>query len=675
MTTSLPVVSDAPSGRLPQPASTAGLPTIAFVGNPNAGKTSLFNRLTGLRAKTANYPGTTVDHRETRLYLGQTEVRLVDLPGTYGLDASSPEEQVTCQVLDGSLGPDKVPSVVLLVVDATNLQRNLFLASQVRELGLPTVIALNMIDEAEGQGLEFDLDTLAAELGGPVIPVSARTGAHVARLLQVLGESVQEHLPTTARKQPACQSVCGGCSGCSFAARHDWAEGVAQRVVSGDTQTLNRTTQAIDRWVTHRTLGLFFFAAVMLGTFATIFWLASFPMDWMDKLFGFASQKVGLFLPDGDLKRLLTEGVIGGVGGLLIFIPQIFTLFFILSLLEDSGYLARAAFVMDRLMHRVGLPGKAFVPLLAAHACAIPAIMASRTIDDTRDRLNTILIIPLMTCTARMPVFAMVVALLFPDQPLYAALTFAAAYFLAIATALLIGFVFKRRLLPGRTKPLLIELPRYRIPSLRNSLLASLDRSSVFVRKAGTVILVFSIVLWVLATYPKATPSQLDPVWQQRLATAQQQDQASQTTARYDAMFSQAQGEYALAGRMGKWIQPIFAPLGFDWRLSVGIINSFAAREVMVSTLAVLYGAADEEEGLLESLRKSQRVDGSPVFDVPTCLSLLVFYIYAMQCFPTLAVVRRELKTWKWPVFMWVYMSALAYVAAWGTYRIASIWA
>jgi ferrous iron transport protein B len=326
---------------------------------------------------------------------------------------------------------------------------------------------------------------------------------------------------------------------------------------------------------------------------------------------------------------------------------------------------------MDRLMHRVGLPGKAFVPLLAAHACAIPAVMASRAIDDARDRLNTILIIPLMTCTARMPVFAMVVALLFPENSLYAAITFASAYVLAIVTALLIGFLFKRRLIPGRTKPLLIELPRYRMPSFRNAFLTSMDRSQVFVYKAGTTILAFSLVLWVLATYPRTDPSAMGDVWQQKLTIAE----ASGSSDNYDVTLAQAQSEYSFAGRMGKVVQPIFDPLGFDWRLSVGVINSFAAREVMVSTLAVLYGAGDEDEGLLQSLRNSRRPDGTPVFNAPTCLSLLVFYIYAMQCFPTLAVVRRELKSWKWPMFMLAYMSILAYGAAFLTYRVASIWA
>jgi ferrous iron transport protein B len=649
----LPVLPEQPSTRK----------SIALVGNPNAGKTSLFNRLTGLRAKTANYPGTTVDHRQATLTLGPQEVLLIDLPGAYGLDATSPEEEVTCGALRGSLSAGAVPDVVLLVVDATNLQRNLFLASQILELGRPMLVALNMIDEAERQGLKFDVIKLEAELGCEVVPVSARSGRNLQRLLQAL----QRRLETDKADS---RSVCEGCTGCKFAARYDWAEEITRQAVSGDDASIGQWTRAIDRVVTHKLAGLICFAAVMIVTFMLIFWLAAYPMDRMDALFSFAADTMGGVLPTGDFNSLVTEGIIGGVGGMLVFLPQIFILFFLISLLEDSGYLARAAFVMDKLMYRVGLPGKAFVPLLAAHACAIPAIMSSRVIDDKRDRLNTILIIPLMTCSARVPVFAMIVALLFPHNALFAALTFSGAYALAVVSALLIGFILKRSLLPGRTKPLVLELPRYRWPSLRNALLTSLDRSRVFVRKAGTIILVFSLVLWFLATYPKTGRQDYSESWQQRLAEAEEagDDEASET------LLAQARSEYSFAGRMGKVVQPVFDPLGFDWRLSVGVINSFAAREVMVSTLAILYGSADDEAGLLASLDKAQRADGTPVFTLPTCFSLLVFYIYAMQCLPTLAVVKRELKTWKWPIFQFVYMSLLAYVAALITYQITSAW-
>lgn len=662
--------------------------SIALVGNPNAGKTSLFNCLTGLRAKTANFPGTTIDHRQAPLPLGGESHVLVDLPGAYSLEGMSPEEEVTRDVLLGHLGLDKVPDAIVLVLDASHLTRNLVFASQVLELGKPTVIALNMIDEAERMGLKIDVPQLRAELGVPIVEVSARHGRNIDQLRTEVAALV------APSAQGCAASVCGGCTGCQYATRYNWASEMTGRLVREPAQPRTPTGEGIDRFVTHRVFGLMCFATLMAFTFMLIFWLASYPMDLLDYLFGLASEVTNEWLPPGDFNSLVSKGVIAGVGGMLVFLPQIFILFFMITLLEDSGYLARAAFVMDRLMYRVGLPGKAFVPLLAAHACAIPAIMSSRVIDDRRDRLNTILIIPLMTCSARLPVFTMVVALLFPHRPILAGLTFAAAYAIAIIGAMLVSFIFRRTILPGKTKPLVIELPPYRLPSLKNALLTSLDRSRVFVRKAGTTILLFSLVLWFLATYPKTEQSDLPSSWQDQLALvestalkkaqeAEKADEAEKTErvqeaeeakADFDVMLAQAQSEYSFAGRIGKVVQPAFEPLGFDWRLSVGVINSFAAREVMVSTLAILYGAVDEEEGLLSSLGQAKTAEGNLVFTLPTCLSLLIFYIFAMQCFPTLVVVRRELKGWRWPIFQLVYMSTLAYVAAFVTYQVASLW-
>jgi ferrous iron transport protein B len=378
------------------------------------------------------------------------------------------------------------------------------------------------------------------------------------------------------------------------------------------------------------------------------------------------------WLSTADFASMLADGLIGGVGGMLVFLPQICLLFFVLALLEDSGYMARAAFVMDKLMHRVGLPGKAFVPMLSAHACAIPAIMSTRVIEDRRDRLATILVLPLMSCSARVPVYAMVVALLFPNDPLRAALLFTGAYLLGIAAALVMALIFKKSLLKGPTKPLLIELPHYRIPSLRNAFVLMLDRAWVFIKTAGSVILVISLVLWALATYPKTELADLPHEAQQRFA----QLEAAGDAAAADALLQQAQLQHSFAGRIGAFVQPIFAPLGFDWKMSIGVVSSFAAREVIVSTLAVLYGvgeAADENtDSLYQSLRSSTHPDGTPVFTTAACLSLLVFYVLAMQCLPTQAVTRRETGTWKWPAFQLVYMSLLAYTAALIMYQTAN---
>jgi ferrous iron transport protein B len=651
-------------------ASTTGPVTIALVGNPNAGKTSLFNRLTGMRAKTANFPGTTVEHRRAHLPLDGVEATLIDLPGLYSLEATTPDEQIAADALTGKLAGMHAPDVVLQVVDATNLERNLFLTSQVLHLGLPMVAALNLTDVAEKQGLTFDLDELRQRLGCPVVAVSARTGRGVDELIHLVAHAAR-HLP--APEEHADLAACKSCRGCQYSARYDWAQSVHAVSVRGDEKKLGRVSEAIDRVLTHRVAGLVCFAAVMALTFLVIFWAATFPMNLIDGLFGLTAATVGKWLPAGDLNSLVTGGVIAGVGGMLIFLPQICLLFFLLALLEDSGYMARAAFVMDRLMQKVGLPGKAFVPLLSAHACAIPAIMSTRVIEDRRDRLATMLVLPLMTCSARIPVYAMVTALLFPRSPLKAAGLFAGAYALGIVAALAMAWVFKRTLLKGPARPLVIELPNYRLPSLRSALLLTYDRAMAFITTAGTTILVISLVLWALKTYPKTALEEMPAKTQAEIAAMS----AAGDEEGVARLTQQVELEHSFAGRIGQAVEPVFAPLGFDWKMSVGVLSSFAAREVIVSTMAVLYGlgsegADDGVDSLLGSLRTATRADGSLVFTTATCLSLLVFYVLAMQCLPTQAVTRRETGSWKWPLLQLGYMTALAYVAAMVTYQVAS---
>ncbi len=661
----LPIVERAGAGVV-----RGGSATIALVGNPNAGKTSLFNLLTGLRAKTANFPGTTVEHRRGPLSLNGRAVTLIDLPGLYSLEPVTPDERVAVDALEGNHPGSTPPDAILFVADSTNLERNLFLASQVLELRRPTVVALNLIDLAEKQGLTFDVGELEHRLGCRVVPVSARTGKGLEKLLEAV-----EHA-TTATEPPELHpalSACGSCAGCKFAARYDWAETVSTAGVHGDATAHGRRTEAIDRVLTHKIVGLACFAGVMALVFMLIFWLAQYPMDMIDGLFSTAGETLGRWLPAGDFNSLVTDGLIGGVGGMLVFLPQICLLFFVLALLEDSGYMARAAFVMDRLMHRVGLPGKAFVPLLSAHACAIPAIMSTRVIDDRRDRLATIMVIPLMSCSARVPVYVMVVALMFPHSPVMAALVFAGAYALGIVAALAMAWVFKKTLLKGPTRPLVIELPNYRRPSLRNALLLTYDRAAAFVKTAGTVILVISLVLWALATYPKTPVEQMPEAVQTQLAQLEAQGE----TAAAENLIAQTELEHSFAGRLGRAIEPAFAPLGLDWKMSVGVLTSFAAREVVVSTLGVLYGlgadVGDESpQSLIESIRSSRRADGTPVFTAATCLSLLVYYVLAMQCLPTQAVARRETGSWKWPLVQLAYMTVLAYTAALVTYQVAS---
>jgi len=401
-----------------------------------------------------------------------------------------------------------------------------------------------------------------------------------------------------------------------------------------------------------------------------VFWVAASPMEWLDMLFGGLAGLVADWLPAGDFQSLLTDGIIGGVGGVMVFLPQICILFFALAVLEDSGYLARAVVVIDRLMRRVGLPGQAFVPLLAAHACAIPAIMSTRVIQNRRDRLASIMVIPLMTCSARLPVYSMIAAMLFPDQPLQAAGLFAAAYLLGMVAAFFMAWLLKRTVLPGQPTPLIMDLPPYRMPSFRNAARHAYERGWMFLRDAGTIILLISIGIWVLSTYPKLS--------EERFAAnmdAAGVQLSSLSESEVEHRFEQQSQEYALIGRAGKLVAPVFAPLGFDWKTSVGVMTSFAAREVVVSTLSILYGLGpepEEEQSLVDRLSTAERADGSRVFTTATSISLLVFFVLAMQCLPTQAVTRKETGSWGWAAFQFGYMTVLAYTVALIAYQTLS---
>jgi ferrous iron transport protein B len=647
---------------------------VALIGNPNAGKTTLFNNLTGLRAKTANFPGTTIERRIGQARIAGHKVELLDLPGLYSLTSDRPEERLVREILLGGVPDQPRPAAVVLLVDATNLERNLYLASQILELGLPTVVALNMVDLAERSSIEINPDRLSAELGCPVVSIVARSGRGIEDLREKLGQLVE---PPHGLHVVSAPSDLSDCTGCPFKARYDWAESVSERCSNGRPMTHGQQTERLDAVLTHPWAGVGVFLSIMLAVFALIFWLAQYPMDWIDRGFGLAGSVIGQWLPAGDLRSLVVDGVIGGVGGVLVFLPQICILFFFLALLEDTGYLARAAFVMDRLMRRVGLPGKAFVPMLSAHACAVPAIMATRVIDNWRDRLVTILVLPLFTCSARIPIYAMVTALLFPRQPVLAAATFTGAYVMGIVAALGTAFLFKRTVLPGETKPLVLELPGYKVPALKTALLYTYDRARIFVKRAGTIILAASIILWALASYPNSDPPAAAESMQAEAGRIDSTgDVESATALRAEAADLSAQSRLSnsFAGRLGRAVEPILRPLGYDWQIGVGILSSFVAREVIVSTLAVVYGVGEstvdeDPRPLYETLERAERADGSPVFTVATSVSLLVFYVLALQCVSTLAISRRETNSWKWPLFQLAYMSGLAYVTALVAYQ------
>ena len=651
--------------------------SIALAGNPNAGKTALFNALTGLRSRTANFPGTTVEGKSAYVDMGDFRVELIDLPGAYSLQAATPEECIARDVLLGERPGTRKPDGVVVIVDADNLERNLFLVSQLREFDLPVLVALNMIDIARRHGIHVNAKALSEELKCPVVPVIAKTGQGVDDLNTVMQDwmrSFVEETPELSIPVVSCNCGSGG-GGCPFQSRFSWSEQVASRCVQAPMVATNRWTEKIDRFLTHRVVGVCAFLGVMLSVFYLIFSLATVPMDMIDGIFAHAGNWVRSSLPPGALQDLLVEGVIAGVGGILVFLPQICILFFFLALLEDSGYLARAAFIMDRLMRRIGLPGTAFVPLLSAHACAIPAIMATRVIKDERDRLVTILVAPLMTCSARIPVYAMVTAMLFPQSPVKAALIFTGAYVLGIVMALVMAYVFKKTILPGETKPLVLELPGYKIPSLKTALLETVARAKVFVQQAGTIILIISVGLWILATYPGSDASPAAEALRAEsalLSQAGDTGDADKLLAEADTVDARYSLEHSFAGRLGKFIEPVVRPLGFDWQMGIGVVTSFAAREVIVSTLAIVYGVGEsdtENMGFYQTLRNATRQDGSRVFTTAASLSLLVFYILAMQCLPTQAVTKRETGTWKWAILQLVYMTVLAYVASLVTYQ------
>ncbi len=650
------MIENAASG---SPSTVSEPLTLALVGNPNVGKTSVFNRLTNLRAKTSNFVGTTIERRVGSFEsLDKRRFRIVDLPGLFSLEADSPEEEVAKSFL---LDEKTRPDAVLVVVDATNLTRSLFIAGQAIELGHETIVAVNMVELSREQRLDIDFDRLAEKLRCKVIPVSARTGEGFDELKQELSR-----LDRKSSLEILAEPLCTSCGTCPYTDGHNWASGLANEV-SRSGGVSNRVTDKLDSVLTHAWIGPVCFALTMTAIFALVFWLATFPMDWIDASCGLIASTVSSWLPEGDFNGLVTDGIIGGVGSVVVFLPQICILFFALTLLEDSGYLSRAVVVVDRWMRKVGLPGQAFVPLLTAHACAIPAIMATKVIENKRDRLASIMVIPLMTCSARLPVYTILAALLFPKSPWFAALVFVGAFGLGMVMAFFIAWVLKLSILPGEPSLLILDLPAYRRPSFKDAAIQAYRRGIVFLRDAGTVILLISIGIWFLSTYPK----QSEDSFQQRV-TSENVQLSSLDDSELENLRMQYAQEHSLIGRAGKLVQPVFAPLGYDWKTSVGVLTSFAAREVVVSTLSVLYGLGDDADDvstLREKLATAKRSDGSSAFDMATCLSLLVFFVLAMQCLPTQAITRRETGSWKWAAFQFAYMSILAYVMAFLTYQ------
>jgi ferrous iron transport protein B len=762
-----------------EPSSPRSLTTryIVLTGNPNCGKTTLFNALTGLRAKVGNYPGVTVERKEGKL-LGAPAgppLKVLDLPGTYSLSPQSLDEQIARDVLFHRIREVPPPDLVVVVVDASNLQRNLYFATQVIELGYPTVVALNMIDVARENGHEIDSKALSKALGAPVIPLVASKaeglaelrramldelrpqrsgggksnaitprlfaelpetfGREAGRLVTLLESTFPEthfqamaeallilsdervlvssgaHYPEkirTAVAEARTRLEQAGVDWRSVAIEARYARLAAiQEAVTTETLSVDETfSDKLDRILTHRVWGVAIFVGIMLLLFQSIFTFARLPMDLLTAGIDGFGNWVGAQMPPGDLNDLLVKGVIKGVGAVIVFLPQILLLFFFIAILEDTGYMARAAFLMDRLMSKVGLHGKSFIPLLSSFACAIPGIMATRTIESPKDRLVTILVAPLMSCSARLPVYTVLIAASIPATKVFGflslpGLTLLGMYLLGIVMALLMAWLFKKTLLKSATPILIMELPPYKHPVPKVILRHMWDRSKMFLRRAGTIILGINIILWFLATYPRHASitrefddkravvkkqveveelkrSRVEPAPAVAALTLQPFNPSTNLETQLADLNKAEAGEHlrqSFAGHLGRAIAPVIEPLGFDWKMGIGIIGSFAAREVFVSTMSTVYNVGEvqnDEAGtasLAKLLREQRRGDGSPLYTPLLGVTLMVFYVFALQCVSTVAIVRRETNSWRWPVFQWLYMTVLAWALAFITWH------
>jgi ferrous iron transport protein B len=624
-------------------------PRIALVGNPNCGKTALFNALTGSRQKVANYAGVTVEKREGvfEAQKGQ-KVRILDLPGTYSLRARSPDEAVTRDVVLGRFIDESIPDAIVCVADATNIHLGLRLVLELKKIGKPLILALNMMDIAEKRGYDIDLNILSKEIGVPVIPTVAIKKNGIAELMQAVEHEFEKFDNTnTSQNEAALNNM-----------KLIWQEPMAQEVRAYHKEVervlclakrkqgvVSKWTQRLDKILLHPVLGIFSLFIILFLVFQAVFILPTYPQELIESGFAVLQKWLTTVMPEGVLLSLISEGIIAGVGGVLVFIPQIVTLFFFILILEDSGYMARAAFLMDKIMGGVGLHGKAFIPLLSSFACAIPGIMATRTIENRRDRLITILIAPLMTCSARLPVYTLIIAAFVPSVTYLGfinlqGLVMLGLYVAGILGALIVAFIFKKLLFKGDIHPLLMELPTYNLPNIRNVLFGLFERVVVFLRRAGTIILALMIIIWFLSSYPKPPENAIGSAI-----------------------------DYSFAGIIGKFIEPILSPIGFNWQIAIALIPGMAAREVAVAALGTVYAISGNEDAVQEGLQ----VAISQTWGLPTALAFLAWYIFAPQCASTLAVTKRETNSWVWPTVMFFYMLALAYFVSFAVFHITKM--
>jgi ferrous iron transport protein B len=621
------------------PHRPALLRSVALVGNPNCGKTALFNLLTGARQKVANYAGVTVERKigQARLPDGRS-VAVIDLPGTYSLQPASPDEQVTLEVIEGRRAGEDVPDALVLVVDATNLSQNLRLVLECKRLGRPMLVALNMADLARSRGLIINTARLAAELGCPVVEsVAVQADGHAA-LLQQLAD-----WPIPAADSPVTLPPADPLPAADLQREvRRILAAVLTRSAAAQQGQLQRLQLRLDAWVLHPVWGPLILATLLFVMFQAVFSCANVPMEWIKAGMAAAGEGTTAQMAPGPLRSLLVDGAIAGAGSVLVFLPQILILFFFILVLEDSGYLPRAAFLLDTLMGKVGLSGRAFIPLLSSFACAVPGVMATRTIAHWRDRITTIMIAPLMTCSARLPVYALLIGAFIPDRAVgpfnLRGLVLFTLYVAGVASAMGVAWLFKRLWLNNSYQPLMLELPPYRWPAPRTLALGLWERARIFLRRVGTIIFALMVVLWFLSTYPAPPAGATGPAIQ-----------------------------HSFAGQLGHALEPVFAPIGFNWQISIALVPGLAAREVAVGALGTVYALSAAGDAVAEQL--------GPViargWSLATALSLLAWYVFAPQCFSTLAAVKRETNSWRYPLLMAAYQFALAYAAAFITYRAA----
>lgn len=700
---------------------------VALVGNPNTGKSTLFNLLTGLNQKIGNFPGITVDKKTgfCRLPSGKT-AEIIDLPGTYSLYPKSKDESIVFQVLADSKNASH-PDIIVLVADSTNLRRNLLLFSQVADLGIPILLALNMADMAKKAGISIDVDKLAERLGVQVVNISARKGEGITVLKQAIAnttlvatqnasidtklfapqaiEAIKQKIGTdndyyalqvlhqhehltffTGQEQEEIEAIEIGhgfdtvkLQGEETVSRYRHLSKVLSDVVT-DTVAAKKfiLTDKIDSILTHKVWGFLIFFAILFFIFNAIFSWSSVPMDLIEGGFAWLTEWGHQHLPAGVLTDLLMDGVVAGLGGIIIFIPQIAILFALISILEDTGYMARVTFMMDKVMRKFGLSGKSVVPMIGGIACAVPSIMSARNIENWKDRMITIMVTPLVSCSARLPVYTLLISLVVPDEKVWGvfnlqALALMTMYFISIITAILVAWVFKFILKVKERSYFIMELPVYRMPRWANVLYTMYEKSKTFVIEAGKIIIAISIVLWVLSTYgPAKRYEAIDAKYDKIEATST--DSVQLASLERDKSSERLENSYA--GILGRTIEPVIKPLGYDWKIGIALITSFAARESFVATMATIYsveGGSDEagELRLRDKIAAAKDPEtGMPIFTFATAISLMLFYAFAMQCMSTVAIVYRETKSWKWPVIQLVYMTAMAYVAALVAYQL-----